>query len=223
MQAVVPAMMARGWGRVVNITSRSVKAPLPALGPSNAARAGLTGFVAGMSRQVAGSGVTVNNVLPGSHRYRPDPGAGQAQCRTPRDAAGRGTQGAPRRQSGRARRHGGRVRRGGRLCLLGAYRLHRRPEYPASTAARPTRRSEVQRVTAPAARRAGRPPRSLNRIARAPRGAAQRSGMPRRAATPRSGAVFPTIRMAQGTPPRPGLAGRGWGLLSGHEGKFRSV
>ncbi len=67
MQAVVPAMMARGWGRVVNITSRSVKAPLPALGLSNTARAGLTGFVAGMSRQVAGSGVTVNNVLPGSH------------------------------------------------------------------------------------------------------------------------------------------------------------
>ena len=67
MQALVPGMMARGWGRVVNITSRSVKAPIPALGLSNTARAGLTGFVAGMSRQVAGSGVTVNNVLPGSH------------------------------------------------------------------------------------------------------------------------------------------------------------
>ena len=67
MQATVPGMMARGWGRVVNITSRSVKAPLAALGLSNTARAGLTGFVAGMSRQVAGSGVTVNNVLPGSH------------------------------------------------------------------------------------------------------------------------------------------------------------
>ncbi len=67
MQAIVPGMMDRGWGRVVNITSRSVKAPIPALGLSNTARAGLTGFVAGMSRQVAGSGVTVNNVLPGSH------------------------------------------------------------------------------------------------------------------------------------------------------------
>jgi 3-oxoacyl-[acyl-carrier protein] reductase len=67
MQAVVPGMMARGWGRVVNITSRAVKAPIPALGLSNTARAGLTGFVAGMSRQVAGSGVTVNNVLPGPH------------------------------------------------------------------------------------------------------------------------------------------------------------
>ncbi len=67
MQAVLPAMMARGWGRVVNITSQSVKAPIPALGLSNAARAGLTGFVAGTSRQVAPHGVTINNLLPGIH------------------------------------------------------------------------------------------------------------------------------------------------------------
>ena len=67
MQAVLPAMMARGWGRVVNITSQSVKAPILALGLSNAARTGLTGFVAGTSRQVASTGVTINNLLPGSH------------------------------------------------------------------------------------------------------------------------------------------------------------
>jgi 3-oxoacyl-[acyl-carrier protein] reductase len=67
MQAVLPAMMARGWGRVVNITSQSVKAPIPALGLSNAARTGLTGFVAGTSRQVASKGVTINNLLPGIH------------------------------------------------------------------------------------------------------------------------------------------------------------
>jgi 3-oxoacyl-[acyl-carrier protein] reductase len=67
MQATVPAMMTRGWGRVVNITSQAVKAPIPALGLSNTARTGLTGFVAGMSRQVAPSGVTVNNLLPGIH------------------------------------------------------------------------------------------------------------------------------------------------------------
>ena len=67
MQAVLPAMMARGWGRIVNITSQSVKAPIPALGLSNSARTGLTGFVAGTSRQVAGSGVTINNLLPGAH------------------------------------------------------------------------------------------------------------------------------------------------------------
>ncbi len=67
MQAALPGMMARGWGRVVNITSSAVKAPIPALGLSNAARAGLTGFVAGASRQVAPSGVTINNLLPGIH------------------------------------------------------------------------------------------------------------------------------------------------------------
>ena len=60
-------MMERGWGRVVNITSGSVKAPIPVLGLSNTARTGLTGFVAGTSRQIAGSGVTMNNLLPGIH------------------------------------------------------------------------------------------------------------------------------------------------------------
>ncbi|QYX55415.1 SDR family oxidoreductase [Roseovarius sp. SCSIO 43702] len=67
IKALVPGMMERGWGRVVNITSQSVKAPIPVLGLSNSARAGLTGYVAGTSRQVAGSGVTINNLLPGIH------------------------------------------------------------------------------------------------------------------------------------------------------------
>lgn len=67
MQALVPGMMERGWGRVVNITSQSVKAPISVLGLSNTARTGLTGFVAGTARQVAPSGVTINNLLPGIH------------------------------------------------------------------------------------------------------------------------------------------------------------
>jgi len=67
MKACLPEMMGRGWGRVVNITSGSVKAPIPQLGLSNAARAGLTGYVAGTARQVAGNGVTINNLLPGIH------------------------------------------------------------------------------------------------------------------------------------------------------------
>ena len=67
MQAVLPGMMARGWGRVVNITSQSVKTPIAVLGLSNAARAGLTGFVAGTARQVADKGVVINNLLPGIH------------------------------------------------------------------------------------------------------------------------------------------------------------
>ena len=65
--AVLPKMIDKGWGRVVNITSGSVKAPIPQLGLSNSARAGLTGFVAGTSRQVAKHGVTINNLLPGAH------------------------------------------------------------------------------------------------------------------------------------------------------------
>ncbi|WP_415182565.1 SDR family oxidoreductase [Phaeovulum sp.] len=67
MQACLPGMMARGWGRVVNITSQSVKSPIGVLGLSNSARAGLTGFVAGTARQVAASGVCINNLLPGIH------------------------------------------------------------------------------------------------------------------------------------------------------------
>ena len=67
IKAIVPGMMERGWGRVVNITSQSVKSPIPVLGLSNAARAGLTGYVAGTSRQVAPSGVVMNNLLPGIH------------------------------------------------------------------------------------------------------------------------------------------------------------
>lgn len=67
MQALVPGMAERGWGRVVNITSQAVRSPIAELGLSNTARMGLTGFVAGMARQVAGQGVTVNNLLPGLH------------------------------------------------------------------------------------------------------------------------------------------------------------
>ena len=67
IKALLPGMTARGWGRIVNITSVAVKAPIPVLGLSNTARSGLTGYVAGVSRQVAGTGVTINNLLPGLH------------------------------------------------------------------------------------------------------------------------------------------------------------
>jgi 3-oxoacyl-[acyl-carrier protein] reductase len=67
MTALLPGMIGRGWGRVVNITSQSVKAPIASLGLSNAARTGLTGYVAGTARAVAPYGVTVNNLLPGIH------------------------------------------------------------------------------------------------------------------------------------------------------------
>jgi 3-oxoacyl-[acyl-carrier protein] reductase len=65
MQATIDPMIARGWGRIVNITSHMVKAPANILTLSNGARAGLTGFVGGLSREVAKHGVIINNLLPG--------------------------------------------------------------------------------------------------------------------------------------------------------------
>jgi 3-oxoacyl-[acyl-carrier protein] reductase len=65
IKATVDGMAERGFGRIVNITSRSVKTPLFHLPLSNGARAGLTGFVAGLARQVAKHNVIINNLLPG--------------------------------------------------------------------------------------------------------------------------------------------------------------
>jgi len=65
MRAVVDAMIAKKFGRIVNITSGAVKHPIPELGLSNGARSGLTGFVAGLSRTTVQHNVTVNNLLPG--------------------------------------------------------------------------------------------------------------------------------------------------------------
>ena len=65
-QALLPGMVARRWGRIVNITSASVKMPLPGLDLSSGARAGLTGLLAGVAREVAHANVTINALLPGS-------------------------------------------------------------------------------------------------------------------------------------------------------------
>jgi 3-oxoacyl-[acyl-carrier protein] reductase len=67
IKATVDGMAERGFGRIVNITSSAVKAPIDILGLSNGARSGLTGFVAGLARnpQLASRGVTLNNLLPG--------------------------------------------------------------------------------------------------------------------------------------------------------------
>ncbi len=68
IKATVDGMGERGFGRIVNITSGAVKAPIDVLGLSNGARSGLTGFVAGIARQarIAGRNVTINNLLPGA-------------------------------------------------------------------------------------------------------------------------------------------------------------
>ncbi len=83
IRAVVDGMAARRFGRIVNITSASVKSPIPTLGMSNGARAGLTGFVGGLARQVARHNVTINNLLPGpflTDRLRANAAAAAAQA-----------------------------------------------------------------------------------------------------------------------------------------------
>ena len=110
MQALVPGMAARGWGRVVNITSQSVKAPIAELGLSNTARTGLTGFVAGTARQVAPQGVTINNLLPGIHdtdRARSlDAGAADRQGSSPEAVRAARQAGIPARRYGTAAEFG---------------------------------------------------------------------------------------------------------------------
>ena len=110
MKATLPGMMERGWGRVVNITSQSVKSPIPVLGLSNSARAGLTGYVAGTARQVAPSGVVINNLLPGIHATDRaiglDQGAANAEGITPDEAKKNREQTIPARRYGTAEEFG---------------------------------------------------------------------------------------------------------------------
>lgn len=110
MTALLPGMMAQGWGRVVNITSYSVKAPIPQLGLSNSARAGLTGYVAGTARQVAPHGVTINNMLPGIHATDRatalDAGAAKARGISVEEAFAERAASIPARRYGRATEFG---------------------------------------------------------------------------------------------------------------------
>ena len=87
IKAVVDGMIARKFGRIINITSSSVKSPVPELGMSNGARASLTGFVGGLARQVARHNVTINGLLPGAFLTdRLRSGAAEAARKTNRTA-----------------------------------------------------------------------------------------------------------------------------------------
>lgn len=87
IRAYVDGMMERRWGRILNITSYSAKLPLPLLGLSNGARAGLIGFVSGLAREVAPQGVTINNLLPGNfHTERLERYASAVAARSGRTA-----------------------------------------------------------------------------------------------------------------------------------------
>jgi len=111
IKSTVDAMAARGFGRVVNITSGAVKAPIGVLGLSNGARSGLTGFVAGLARSdIAARGVTVNGLLPGAFdtdRLRTTLRAGAARAGQDPDAAWKAREQAiPARRFGSAAEFG---------------------------------------------------------------------------------------------------------------------
>jgi 3-oxoacyl-[acyl-carrier protein] reductase len=111
IKATIDGMAERGFGRIVNITSGAVKAPLQVLGLSNGARTGLTGFVAGLARsEVAARGVTINNLLPGAfetERLRTTLGGlAQKQGKTLEAVADGRRQGVPAKRFGTAEEFG---------------------------------------------------------------------------------------------------------------------
>jgi 3-oxoacyl-[acyl-carrier protein] reductase len=81
IRATVDGMMAKGFGRIINITSSAVKSPVDGLGLSTGARSGLTGFVAGLARSTVAHGVTINNILPGTFDTARLAGNFEAQAR----------------------------------------------------------------------------------------------------------------------------------------------
>ena len=128
IQKVIDPMCQRKFGRIVNITSGSVKMPLAGLDLSSGARAGLTAFLAGVARTVADKNVTINNILPGAFdtdrlrgtlsKTAEQKGKSVDQVAADRIAT----------HSGQALRQSGRIRRGLRVPVLGARRLHHRTE-----------------------------------------------------------------------------------------------
>ncbi|MDN3921990.1 SDR family oxidoreductase [Roseateles violae] len=117
IKATVDAMAARGFGRIVNITSGAVKAPIDVLGLSNGARTGLTGFVAGIARQpqLAGRNVTINNLLPGAfdtERLQKTLAAGAAKSGTPLETV------ADKRRAGIPAQRFGTAAEFGAICAL---------------------------------------------------------------------------------------------------------
>jgi 3-oxoacyl-[acyl-carrier protein] reductase len=112
MRLTVDGMMARGFGRIINIVSRSVKIPQAELGLSNGARSGLVGFVGGLARQTIARNVTINNLLPGIF----DSDAQRAHIRGMLDATGKSFD-----EIWRARAEANPAKRYGRPPELGAY------------------------------------------------------------------------------------------------------
>ena len=138
IQKVIDPMCQRKFGRIVNITSGSVKMPLAGLDLSSGARAGLTAFLAGVARTVAGNNVTINNILPGAFdtdRLRGTLAKGAEQKGiSVEEAAKARAASIPARRFGEPAEFGAACR----LPVLGAGRLHHRTEFA-------DRRRHVQR------------------------------------------------------------------------------
>jgi len=110
IKATVDPMIARRFGRVVNITSSAVKAPIDILGLSNGARSGLTGFVAGIARRTVEHTVTINNLLPGQfdtdRLHKTSAGTARAQGRTVEEVTEQRRAGIPAKRFGTAQEFG---------------------------------------------------------------------------------------------------------------------
>ena len=127
IEAVLPGMRERGWGRIVNVGSSSTREPIPGLALSNSHRPGLIGFLKTLAREVAADGVTVNDVATG--RFATDRLA--ANWGGWEEMEARAAEDVPAGRLG----HAGGVRRPGRLPVLRARRLHHRDRRSRSTAA----------------------------------------------------------------------------------------
>ena len=125
IKATVDGMIARKFGRVVNITSAAVRMPIPELGLSNGARTGLTGFVAGLSRQTAQHNVTINALLPGP--FDTDRLRGNMEFNA-KKLGKTAAELARRSEPGQTLRHHRGVRRRLRVPRQRARGLHHRPE-----------------------------------------------------------------------------------------------
>ena len=147
IKATVDGMAARGFGRIVNITSSAVKAPIDILGLSNGARSGLTGFVAGVARS-SHRGQGRHDQQPAARQVRHRPHRDHAACRRRKDRQER--RGHPPcatgADSGRPLRHAGGVRRHLRLPVQPAGRLHHRARTSCPTAGRIRGRIEPCRI-----------------------------------------------------------------------------
>ena len=172
-QKVIDPMIARKFGRIVNITSGSVKMPLAGLDLSSGARAGLTAFIAGVARSVAASNVTINFLSARHVRHRSAAVEHRGECQergiSVEQAKAERMATVPAKRFGTPDEFGG----GLRLPVLGAGRLHHRSESPDRRRRVPGRDVRAQTRTRPALAGLVAPPKLLKLARQDPEGRAR--------------------------------------------------